>query len=95
MIDDIEILDLILGDQAGQPSVYQPGRYWMGYASRVAKAIRSEGEPVRVDTLLNASLVGEARQEGPYIRGFQWLALEGAEQRYVSVEPEGVSLASL
>ena len=43
MIGDIEILDLMLGDHADQPSVYQPGRYWMGYASRAARAIRSEG----------------------------------------------------
>ncbi len=43
-------------------------------------------EPVRVDTLLNVSLVSETRQEGPYIGGFQWLALEGAEQGYVSVD---------
>ena len=37
-------------------------------------------EPVRVDTLLNVSLAGEAWQEGPYIGGLQRLALEGAEQ---------------
>ena len=43
MIDDIEILDLMLDDQGNQPSVYRPGPYWTGYASRIAKAIRSEG----------------------------------------------------
>ncbi len=48
-------------------------------------------EPVRVDTLVNVSLVGEARQEGPYIGGFQWLALEGAEQGCMSVEPQCAS----
>ncbi len=50
-------------------------------------------EPVRVDTLLNVSLVGEARQEGPYIGGFQWLALEGAEQGMYPLNPN-VCLAS-
>ncbi len=48
-------------------------------------------EPVRVNPLVNVSLVGETRQEGPYIGGFQWLALEGAEQGCMSVEPQGVS----
>ena len=64
---------------------------WYGYAFGHEFICVGVTEPVRVDTLLNVSLVGEARQEGPYIGGFQWLALEGAEQGYVSVEPQGVS----
>ena len=48
-------------------------------------------QAMRMYAFLNVSLAGEARQEGPYIGGFQWLALEGAEQGCVSVDPEGVS----
>jgi hypothetical protein len=48
-------------------------------------------QAVRVDALLNVSLLREARHECSQVGGFERFALEGAEERCVSVDPKGVS----
>lgn len=43
MQNDPKLLDMMLHDQLKQKGLYHPGPYWKGYASRTAKAIRSDG----------------------------------------------------
>jgi putative sugar O-methyltransferase len=45
MRDQPDLLELLLGDLAGQPEVWRPGSFWCGYADRIARAVRSEGLP--------------------------------------------------